>query len=179
MHFLKKSIFITGISALVLAGFARIATACGEGMLIATVQESTKAEDYRTFAEWCTNRAQLPLETRNTVDSLLALAETSDCHQANEKLTHITELAYPQNSIRDLRPLQALPQLISLSIERNQISDLSPLQTLTNLTHLNISETSIEDLSPLESLTNLTELNLKGTLVTDISPLKPLKNLTF
>jgi internalin A len=46
----------------------------------------------RTFTDWCLNKNQESVETLHTIDVLLQVAQTTDCHQASELLSTRTEL---------------------------------------------------------------------------------------
>ncbi|MBE9125624.1 MULTISPECIES: leucine-rich repeat domain-containing protein [unclassified Coleofasciculus] len=93
-----------------------------------------------SFREWCLQRTDLSASSRKTVEVLLKKAGTSNCSQADEILSSLTEL----------------------NLNFNQITDVSPLSSLSNLTELNLGGNQITDVSPLSGLTNLTELELKN-----------------
>ncbi len=130
-----------------------------------------------SFAECCLNKHSLSSEAKHTVEVLLNVAGTSECHEAERILSQLTNLALNHNQLRDLSPLQTLTQLTSLYLGGNQIRDLSPLQTLTQLTSLYLFGNQIRDLSPLQRLTNLTHLNLAYNQISDLAPLQTLTNL--
>ncbi len=132
----------------------------------------------KTFADWCLNKNQETAQTRHTVDVLLQVAKTTDCHQASELLSTRTELDLNENQIADLKPLSNLTNLTNLALISNSITDLEPLSNLTNLSVLSLSNNSIADLKPLSNLTNLTKLFLNGNKITDLKPLSNLTNLT-
>jgi internalin A len=133
---------------------------------------------YKTFTDWCLNRDRLSPSAKETVQALLARAETSNCDQANKNLVRVSQLVLRQNyPAIDLSPLQSLPKLTDLSV-MGQLTDVSPLQTMTQLTHLRLNEVPVQDISPLRSLTSLTELRLTGTFVSDLKALQSLKKLT-
>jgi internalin A len=48
---------------------------------------------YKTFANWCSNKANLSVETRLTVDAILQVVKTQDCNQADTKLSARTDEA--------------------------------------------------------------------------------------
>jgi|GEM_PF-2110773 len=132
----------------------------------------------RTFADWCLNKTTESLEIRHTVDVLLQVAETQDCHQAEKLLSTRTELFLSNKQITDLRPLSGLTNLTFLFLDNNQITDLKPLSGLTNLIGFSLSKNQITDLKPLSGLTNLTQLWLDNNQITDLKPLSGLTNLT-
>jgi internalin A len=109
----------------------------------------------KTFADWCLNQANLSIETKRTVDVLLKEAETTDCNQADKRLSRITKLSLPYKQITDLRPLSGLTNLTKLHLFYNQIANLKPLSTLTNLTLLRLEGNQIADIKPLSRLTKL------------------------
>jgi internalin A len=132
----------------------------------------------RTFADWCLNKTTETVEARHTVNVLLQVANTPDCHQAGQLLSTLTELSLYDKQITDLRPLSGLTNLTALSLGKNQIADLMPLSTLTNLTVLFLSNNSIADLKPLSTLTSLTHLRLNKNQIINLKPLSSLTNLT-
>nr|WP_293092184.1 hypothetical protein [Okeania sp. SIO2F4] len=50
-------------------------------------QESQLRNNYTTFQEWCENKANLPEETKHTVNLLLEEVDTEDCNVANQQLS--------------------------------------------------------------------------------------------
>jgi len=132
----------------------------------------------RTFADWCLNKTTESLEIRHTVDVLLQVAETQDCHQAEKLLSTRTELFLSNKQITDLRPLSGLTNLTFLFLDNNQITDLKPLSGLTNLTDLLLNNNSLTDLKPLSTLINLAQLSLDNNQIGDLKPLSTLTNLT-
>ena len=140
------------------------------------ITETTKTP--KTFTEWCEQKANLPQETRHTVEALLKVAETQNCSQANQTLTNFTKLELPLNKISDTAPLSALTNLKALSLAENKISDTAPLSALTNLNALYLSENQISNIKPLSNLTNLTILDLSENQISDIKPLSNLTKLT-
>ncbi|MFM6396708.1 leucine-rich repeat domain-containing protein, partial [Planktothrix sp.] len=133
--------------------------------------------EFKTFAEWCDNQNQLGEETKHTIEVLLEATQTTDCHQANQILSQLTELYLESNQISDVSPLSSLTQLTDLYLDGNQISDISPLSSLTQLTNLDLSDNQISDISPLSSLTQLRNLHLNENKISDISPLSSLTQL--
>ncbi|MBD1804085.1 leucine-rich repeat domain-containing protein [Microcoleus sp. FACHB-SPT15] len=131
----------------------------------------------RNFADWCLNKTTESLEARHTVNVLLQVANTPDCHQAEKLLSTLTELSLYDKQITDLRPLSGLTNLTALSLDKNQIANLMPLSGLTNLTVLFLSNNSIADLKPLSTLTRLTHLRLNKNQIIDLKPLSTLTNL--
>jgi internalin A len=136
------------------------------------ITETTKTP--KTFTEWCQQKANLPQETRHTVEVLLKVAETQNCSQANQTLINFTKLELPLNKISDIKPLSNLTNLIILDLPVNQISDIKPLSNLTKLTTLSLSQNQINDIKPLSNLTKLTEVDLaKNPLISKQCPLQP------
>jgi len=131
----------------------------------------------RTFADWCLNKANLSIETRHTVDVLLQVAETTDCHQASKTLSTRTELDLTNNQIVDIKPLSTLTNLDWLSLYNNQIVDIKPLSALINLNFLLLGKNQIVDIKPLSTLTNLRNLLLDNNQIVDIKTLSTLTNL--
>jgi internalin A len=140
------------------------------------ITETTKTP--KTFTEWCEQKANLPQETRHTVEALLKVAETQNCSQANQTLTNFTKLELPLNKISDTAPLSNLTNLNALYLSENQISDIKPLSNLTNLNALYLSENQISDIKPLSSLKKLNQLFLDENQISDIKPLSNLTKLT-
>ena len=140
------------------------------------ITETTKTP--KTFTEWCQQKANLPQETRHTVEVLLKVAETQNCSQANQTLINFTKLELPLNKISDTAPLSALTNLNALYLAENQISDIKPLSNLTNLIILDLSENQISNIKPLSNLTKLTTLSLSQNQINDIKPLSNLTKLT-
>jgi len=120
--------------------------------LPAAVAQQTPTANYKTFTDWCANKAKLNPEARITVDALLKEAGTNKCQPANQKLS-------------------SLPQLY---LGGNKISDITPLKSLTNLTYLYLGGNKISDITPLKSLTKLTKLDLsRNPIANKTCPLKP------
>src|SRR4028119_295221 len=87
------------------------------------LQETTTP---RTFADWCLNKNKLSVETLRTINTLLQVAETTDCNQASKLLSALTELYLGSNQIADLKPLSTLTNLTKLLFINNQIANLRP-----------------------------------------------------
>ena len=83
-----------------------------------------------TITEWCQQKANLPQETRHTVELLLKFAKTQNCNQANQTLTNLTSISLNNDQISDIKPLSSLTNLTRLSLGVNQISDIKPLSNL-------------------------------------------------
>jgi hypothetical protein len=81
---------------------------------------------------------------------------------------------FSQGILEDLRPLKGLP-LDYLSLEGMPVADLPPLRDLPRLRRLRLHEFKTTDLTPLQGLP-LTELSIYGP-VTDLSPLSGMKQL--
>jgi internalin A len=73
----------------------------------------------RTFADWCLNKNKESVQTKYTVNVLLQVAQTQDCHQANQILATRTELFLQARQIADLKPLSSLTNLIELYLYNN------------------------------------------------------------
>ena len=142
------------------------------------IGQQTPTANYKTFTDWCVNKATLNPEARFTVDALLKQVG-NECEPANQKLSSLTSLElYLINQISDITPLTSLTNLTSLGLYLNQISDITPLKSLTNLTYLNLERNQISEITPLKSLTNLSYLNLRDNQISDVTPLTSLTNLT-
>ncbi len=118
---------------------------------------STQADATRRgFVEWCLNQAHLSSQTKHTVDVLLRVAGTQDCHQANNKLSTLDSLDLSYNRIADLKPLSSPANLTSLRLENNQIANVKLLFSLTNLTtlYLRNNQTLTNKTCPLKPLCN-------------------------
>ncbi|MEG3926535.1 CHAT domain-containing protein [Microcoleus sp. D3_18a_C4] len=134
-------------------------------------------QTFETFADFCTNKENLPPETRHTVEVLLSKAKTQECDRAQKTLTNLTELSLIRNQIVDIKPLSKFTNLRELNLISNQITDVQPLSGLTNLRFLTLTSNQISDVKPLSGLTNLTLLDLAGNQIVDIKPLSKLTNL--
>ncbi|MEQ8995398.1 MAG: AAA-like domain-containing protein [Coleofasciculus sp. B1-GNL1-01] len=115
-----------------------------------------------SFREWCLQQTSLSTPLRKTVEVLLEKAGTSNCSQADEILSSLTELHLASNQIKDVSPLSGLTNLRSLDLSVNIIKDVSPLSGLTNLTELFLNDNQIKDVSSLSKLINLESLLLSG-----------------
>lgn len=76
--------------------------------------QSAAPTQFARFADWCQNQKALPSATQYTLSILLAIAETSDCKQADEQLSSRTTLLLPNVEISDIRPLAPLTNLETL-----------------------------------------------------------------
>ena len=56
------------------------------------VGQQTPTANYKTFTDWCANKAKLNPEARRTVDALLEQARTNECKTANQKLLSLDKL---------------------------------------------------------------------------------------
>lgn len=133
---------------------------------------------FTTFAEWCVNKADLPVTTQRTVDAILGRVGTRDCNQADKKLSALTKFDLTNTGISDLRPLSGQKNLTGLALAGNKINDLRPLSGLTKLRGISLMGNQVSDLRPLSSLTNLTVLYLSWNKIRDVTPLSRLTNLT-
>jgi len=134
-------------------------------------------QTFESFADFCTNKENLPPETRHTVEVLLSQAKTQECDRAQKTLTNLTELSLIRNQIVDIKPLSKFTNLRELNLSRNQITDVQPLSGLTNLRFLTLNSNQISDVKPLSGLTNLTQLFLVRNQIVDIKPLSKFTNL--
>src|SRR4028119_648427 len=75
----------------------------GISVLAAETQTANK-----TFGDWCREKASLTPEAQHTIEVLLQQAETTNCAEANERLSTIEELQLDENKISDIKPLQSL-----------------------------------------------------------------------
>src|SRR4028118_970914 len=82
----------------------------------------------KTFGDWCRQKASLSREAKHTVEVLLKKAGTTDCAEAERKLSSLTQLAIIRNQIRDLQPIASLSNLIELNLVSNKIRDIQPLE---------------------------------------------------
>jgi internalin A len=138
------------------------------------VGQRTQTANYKTFTDWCANKANLNPEARRTVDALLKEAETNECAPANKKLLSLKGVLIWDSGISDITPLKSLTHLTTLALDGNNISDITPLTSLTNLTHLSLRDNKILDIASLKSLTKLTTLDLSGNPIKNkICPIKP------
>ncbi|MFN5991208.1 MAG: leucine-rich repeat domain-containing protein [Dolichospermum sp.] len=78
----------------------------------------------KTFTEWCQQKANLPQQTRHTVEALLKVAKTQNCSQANQTLTNFTKLDLNKNQISDIKPLSNFTNLTELDLSGNEIRDI-------------------------------------------------------
>ncbi|MEG4053978.1 MULTISPECIES: CHAT domain-containing protein [unclassified Microcoleus] len=135
-------------------------------------------QTFESFADFCTNKENLPPETRHTVEVLLSKAKTQECERAQKTLTNLTELSLIRNQIVDIKPLSKFTNLRKLNLSLNNITDVQPLSGLTNLRFLVLNFNQISDVKPLSGLTNLTELFLEANQIVDVKPLAGLTNIT-
>ena len=112
---LQKSIAVTCSTLIILA-----LSGNGLSVLAAETQPANK-----TFGDWCREKASLSPEAQHTIEVLLQQAETTNCAEANERLSTIEELQLDENKISDLKPLQSLTKLTLLSLMDNKISGSS------------------------------------------------------
>jgi serine/threonine protein kinase/Leucine-rich repeat (LRR) protein len=105
------------------------------------------------------------------------------------KVTHridrgiVRDLALSADTIKDLSPVQALPDLFKLSCTgsapgKGKLEALPGMKGLS-IRELDLSGTAVRDLSPLKDLARLEKLSVADTLVDDLSPVtkKPLEEL--
>ncbi len=183
--------FVTAITLILLNSFSILDASANQPQL------------FNTFVEQCENREILSLSIKTTIESMLQAIDppTSNCTEANDRLSQLRQIVLSAEQDMDLSPLrffhnitflvlfndqmndfsslQSLTHLAELSIFSYQIMNLRPLEALSNLRSLSIISRQITNLDPLRSLTNLAFLNLKGNQITDISPLRSLTNLRY
>jgi internalin A len=133
---------------------------------------------YKTFADWCREKAASSQETKHTVEVLLKKAGTTECDAVDRKLSSLRGLDLRFSQISDIKPLESLTNLTELDLYNNPISDIKPLEFLTQLNWLTLSNNQISDIKPLESLTNLTVFGLNNNQISDLKPLESLMKLT-
>jgi internalin A len=131
----------------------------------------------KSFTAWCEQKESLPTETKKTIDVLLEKAETTDCQEADFKLSNLTILDLSNSEISDLQPLTGLKNLEGIMLNENKIIDLKPLEELGNLQLLDLSNNQISDLKPLTTLSHLELLLLNSNKISDIQPLAKITNL--
>ncbi|MEG3895799.1 MULTISPECIES: leucine-rich repeat domain-containing protein [unclassified Microcoleus] len=117
----------------------------GSDRLPEAVAQQTPTANYKTFTEWCVNKATLNPGARITVDALLGQAATNECARVNDNLSSLGELYLVGEEISDITPLASLTKLTSLDLSFNKISDTIPLKSLTNLTSLSLWNNEIEE----------------------------------
>ncbi len=162
---------------LILSTWGRWGLAVGATMLMGSAT-APNPQTFESFADFCTNKENLPPETRHTVEVLLLKAKTQECDRAQTALTNLTELSLIRNQIVDIKPLSKFTNLRKLNLSLNQITDVQPLSGMTNLRFLVLNFNQISDVKPLSGLTNLTELFLEANQIVDVKPLAGLTNLT-
>ncbi|MEG4529422.1 CHAT domain-containing protein [Microcoleus sp. D2_18a_D3] len=160
----------------ILSIWGRCGLAVGATILMGSAA-APNPQTFESFADFCTNKENLPPETRHTVEVLLSKAKTQECDRAQKTLTNLTELSLIRNQIVDIKPLSKLTNLRELNLSINQITDVQPLSGLTNLRFLTLTSNQISDVKPLSGLTNLTLLYLADNQIVDIKPLSKLTNL--
>ena len=106
-----------------------------------------------------------------------ALDKAPNATIAADEMATLTYLNGDNDSIRDLKGLEAAVNLRDMDIRHNLISDLSPLAGLIQLRHINLEDNVISDLSPLAGLVNLEGLHVHHNLISDLSPIQGLSNL--
>ncbi|MFB8790915.1 MAG: leucine-rich repeat domain-containing protein [Potamolinea sp.] len=149
----------------------------GNPVVTSAAQPKTNTT-FTTFAEWCVNKADLPVATQITVDAILGRFKTRDCNQAQKKLSALTKFDLSNTGISDLRPLSGQKNLTALWLAGNKISDLSPVSGLTKLKGISLMGNQVSDLRPLSNLTNLAVLYLSWNKIRDVTPLSRLNSLT-
>lgn len=146
--------------------------------LVTSAAQPKTNTKFTTFAQWCVNKADLPVETQRTVNAILGRFNTKDCNQAQKKLSALTKFDLSNTGISDLSPLSGQKNLTALSLAGNKISDLSPISGLTKLKGISLMGNQVSDLRPLSNLSNLAVLYLSWNKVRDVTPLSRLNSLT-
>ena len=96
----------------------------GSDRLPEAVAQQTPTANYKTFTDWCVNKAKLKPEARRTVDQLLNLAGTNKCEAANQELSSLAGLGlFSDNQISDITPLKSLTKLTTLVLGDNPIAN--------------------------------------------------------
>lgn len=144
---------------------------------LAVVAAPTSQQRTKSFAEWCQQKASVPVSTRHTINVLLQKSGTNSCKLADFKLRSLWSLDLSNQNISDLKPLASLIQLRSLDLNSNRIVNLKSLSSLINLTHLSLNDNQIIDVSPLSGLYSMSELNLDDNKIIDVKPLTGLTRL--
>jgi|GEM_PF-1892124 len=137
-----------------------------------------KTKNFRSFFDWCSHKDNLSQAQRYTVEVLLQKVGTSDCSQANEILSNITDISLDDQRIADIQPLSNLTNLTWLFLNNNQIRDITSLSELAHLTNLSLDNNQIRDISPLSQLTSLTYLSIENNQIRELNALLSIKNLT-
>src|SRR6476469_6365290 len=119
---------------------------------------SVQTNNFKSFADWCLDKAKLSPDAKYTIDLLLGQAGTNDCNQASVELSTLTTLYLNGNTIGRPGRVKSLINLDSHGFSGKRISDIRPLKYFTNLTKLDLGANEISDISPITSLTNLSEL---------------------
>jgi internalin A len=114
--------------------------------------KATPLPSANSFTQWCLQKDSTSAAIRKTIDILLKKAGTSECQQADIKLSSLKKIDLYESNISDLSPLASFPKLEWLILSKNQISDLRPLSNLNALSHLFLSDNNISDLKPLSDL---------------------------
>jgi len=94
-----------------------------------------------------------------------------------DALVNLQKLDLSNNSITEIKGLDALTNLQVLWLYNNSIIEIKGLNTLTNLQELWLSYNSLTEIKGLDTLTNLQELYLSYNSLTEIRGLDTLTNL--
>jgi Leucine-rich repeat (LRR) protein len=86
-----------------------------------------------------------------------------------EWATNLTTVSLSGNTLTDLTPLAALPQLQCLDVGNCGLKDLSLIHTSTNITTLTLDGNPVHSLSALAVLTNLTSLSAAYCSLSDLA----------
>jgi internalin A len=131
----------------------------------------------KSFAQWCAQKDVVSSNTRQTIEVLLQQAGTTNCQQADLKLSQFAKLNLHNKKISDLRPFASFHKLEWLFLSNNQILDLEPLSDLKNLKELYLATNEIRVLTPLAKLSNLEKIDLRNNQISNLQPLANLNDL--
>jgi internalin A len=134
----------------------------------------------KSFNQWCQEKNSVPKDTKNTIDTILAILDTDSCKVADSKLRGMRELELREMDISDLKPIASLTNLTTLiisDVQSGQVSNLQPLASLNKLTTLILDNNQIINLQPLAGLTNLKTLSLRKNKISNLKPLARLNKL--
>ncbi len=142
------------------------------GMLSQRLSATPFQSDH--FASWCIHKAQLNSAQQHTLNVILDSVQTTDCQQAEQRLSQQPYLLLINQGLTDLSPIAALPHLQTLDLSKNQIVDLSPLQHLKQLRFVHLQENRIQTVHPLANLEQPKILNFLSNPVSEkVCPVKP------
>ncbi|OLS14252.1 MAG: leucine-rich protein [Promethearchaeota archaeon CR_4] len=94
-----------------------------------------------------------------------------------EELRDLISLELDGNQIQTLEGLECCISLQKLSLRNNLIRDIKGFDTLENLQYLNLAQNHICRIEGLKSLEKLEKINLRNNIIEDIEGLETLANL--